>query len=177
MWHAGMKKGSAVARKNCTVACIGCSKCFKVCPYEAIIMKNNLAFIDSDKCRLCRKCVPECPTNSIIEIGFPAKKVNTGSTCCQFSTQSKRRITCYKTFTKGGIHPPDKKLSAHTTHSDFAPAWLQLSFVSQHLGAPAKTVVSKGDDVKTGQLIARGDGFVSVMFMHRFQERLPKLMR
>jgi electron transport complex protein RnfB len=64
-----------VARKNCSVACIGCSKCFKVCPYEAIVMKNNLAFIDSDKCRLCRKCVPECPTNSIIEVGFPARKV------------------------------------------------------------------------------------------------------
>lgn len=63
-----------IARKNCSVACIGCMKCVKVCPYDAIIMNNNLAFIDSDKCRLCRKCVPECPTNSIIEIGFPPKK-------------------------------------------------------------------------------------------------------
>jgi ferredoxin len=63
-----------VARKNCAVACIGCSKCFKVCPYEAIVIKNNLAFIDSDKCKLCRKCVPECPTNAIIELGFPVRK-------------------------------------------------------------------------------------------------------
>jgi H+/Na+-translocating ferredoxin:NAD+ oxidoreductase subunit B len=63
-----------VAKKNCSVACIGCSKCFKVCPYSAITMKNNLAFIDSLACRLCRKCVPECPTNSILEIGFPVKK-------------------------------------------------------------------------------------------------------
>jgi Na+-translocating ferredoxin:NAD+ oxidoreductase RNF subunit RnfB len=63
-----------VARKNCTVACIGCSKCFKVCPYEAIVMNSNLAFIDSDKCKLCRKCVAECPTDSIIETGFPPKK-------------------------------------------------------------------------------------------------------
>jgi Na+-translocating ferredoxin:NAD+ oxidoreductase RNF subunit RnfB len=60
-----------IARKSCNVACIGCTKCFKVCPYEAIVMDKNLAFIDSDKCKLCRKCVPECPTNSIIEIGFP----------------------------------------------------------------------------------------------------------
>jgi electron transport complex protein RnfB len=63
-----------LAKKNCAVACIGCSKCFKVCPHEAIVMKNNLAFIDSYKCKLCRKCLPECPTNSIIEIGFPVKK-------------------------------------------------------------------------------------------------------
>ncbi|MBN1951622.1 MAG: Fe-S cluster domain-containing protein [Bacteroidales bacterium] len=64
-----------IAKKSCTVACIGCSKCFKVCPYEAIVMENNLAFIDSEKCRLCRKCVTECPTNSIIEIGFPPRKI------------------------------------------------------------------------------------------------------
>ncbi|MFH0758680.1 MAG: Fe-S cluster domain-containing protein [Bacteroidota bacterium] len=64
----------AVAKKNCSVACIGCSKCFKVCPYEAITMENNLAFIDSEKCKLCRKCVPECPTGSILELNFPPKK-------------------------------------------------------------------------------------------------------
>ena len=67
----------AVAKKSCEVACIGCSKCFKVCPYEAITMGNNLAFIDSDKCRLCRKCVEVCPTNSIIELNFPPRKVKT----------------------------------------------------------------------------------------------------
>lgn len=66
-----------IAKKNCSVACIGCGKCFKICPFEAIVMKNNLAYIDSDKCRLCRKCVPECPTNSIIEIGFPPRKEKT----------------------------------------------------------------------------------------------------
>jgi len=69
------KDRGAIAGKNCKVACIGCSKCFKVCPHEAITINNYLAFIDSDKCKLCRKCVTECPTNSIIEFGFPIKKV------------------------------------------------------------------------------------------------------
>jgi electron transport complex protein RnfB len=64
----------AVAKKNCSVACIGCSKCFKVCPYEAITMENNKAFIDSEKCKLCRKCVVECPTNAILELNFPPRK-------------------------------------------------------------------------------------------------------
>lgn len=65
----------AVAKKSCEVACIGCSKCFKICPYEAITMGNNLAYIDADKCKLCRKCVSECPTGSIIEVGFPPRKI------------------------------------------------------------------------------------------------------
>jgi len=69
------KDRGAVAGKNCKVACIGCSKCLKACPYEAITLNYYLAFIDSEKCRLCRKCVPECPTNSILELGFPLKKV------------------------------------------------------------------------------------------------------
>ena len=64
-----------VAKKNCSVACIACTKCFKICPYEAITMENNLAFIDSEKCKLCRKCVPECPTDSILEINFPPPRV------------------------------------------------------------------------------------------------------
>ncbi|MBE9516995.1 MAG: Fe-S cluster domain-containing protein [Bacteroidetes bacterium] len=61
----------AVAKKNCSVACIGCSKCFKVCKYDAITMENNKAFIDSEKCVLCRKCVLECPTSAILELNFP----------------------------------------------------------------------------------------------------------
>jgi len=62
------------ARRACQVACIGCGKCVKVCPYDAITMVDNLAFIDSFKCKLCRKCAPECPTGSILEINFPVKE-------------------------------------------------------------------------------------------------------
>ena len=61
-------------KKACEVACIGCSKCFKVCPHDAIIIENNLAYIIDDKCRLCTKCVDECPTGSIQKLNFPIKK-------------------------------------------------------------------------------------------------------
>lgn len=63
-----------VARKNCKVACIGCSKCYNVCKFDAITMKNNLAYIDFEKCKLCRKCVEECPTGAIHELNFPPRK-------------------------------------------------------------------------------------------------------
>ncbi|MDZ7738975.1 MAG: Fe-S cluster domain-containing protein [Bacteroidales bacterium] len=62
------------ARKACRVACIGCGKCEEVCNFDAITIKNNLAFIDSDKCKFCRKCEPVCPTKAILELNFPPRK-------------------------------------------------------------------------------------------------------
>jgi electron transport complex protein RnfB len=62
------------ARRACKVACIACNKCFKVCEFNAITIENNLAYIDASKCTFCRKCAPECPTGSILEINFPPRK-------------------------------------------------------------------------------------------------------
>ena len=63
-----------VARKACKAACIGCAKCQKVCPHDAIVVENNLAYIDASKCKLCTKCVEECPTGAIHKLNFPVKK-------------------------------------------------------------------------------------------------------
>ncbi len=68
------KDKGAVARKACKAACIGCGKCAKVCAHGAITVENNLAYIDFTKCRLCRKCVAECPTGAIHEVNFPVLK-------------------------------------------------------------------------------------------------------
>lgn len=68
------KEKGAPAKKNCEVACIGCTKCEKVCKFDAITIKDFLAYIDFEKCTLCRKCVEECPTNSIWEVNFKPRK-------------------------------------------------------------------------------------------------------
>lgn len=65
---------AGVAKKACDVACIGCSKCEDICPKDAVVMVNNLAYIDPVLCTLCRKCVSVCPTHSIIETNFPPRK-------------------------------------------------------------------------------------------------------
>lgn len=69
-------KGAA-ARKACTAACIGCGKCEKVCKFEAITISGNLSYIDYNKCRLCTKCVAECPTGAIMKVNFPVKQKET----------------------------------------------------------------------------------------------------
>lgn len=67
------KDKGAVARKACAAACIGCGKCAKVCAQEAITVADNVAYIDFEKCRLCKKCVEECPTGAIHAVNFPQK--------------------------------------------------------------------------------------------------------
>ena len=66
-----------------------------------------------------------------------------------------------KTFSIGGIHPEENKLT-HEVATQVAALPKQAIFsLSQHIGKPAKPVVQKGDKVKVGTLIAEASGFVS----------------
>lgn len=63
----------------------------------------------------------------------------------------------------GGIHPHDYKELAKDKEIKTMPVPKRVVIpVQQHIGAPAKILVEKNEEVKTGQVIAEAGGFVSV---------------
>jgi electron transport complex protein RnfC len=65
--------------------------------------------------------------------------------------------------TPGGIHPNENKSQSVQTPIEKAPIPPVLTFpLSQHIGAPAKPIVTIGEHVLKGQKIAEAQGFVSV---------------
>jgi electron transport complex protein RnfC len=66
-----------------------------------------------------------------------------------------------KTFRKGGIHPEENKITAGRPITDLPIPPVVILPVLQHIGTPAKILVKKGDKVKTGQMVAYGEGFIA----------------
>lgn len=65
------------------------------------------------------------------------------------------------TFRIGGVHPEENKLTADSKVIVADIPQTAVFPLSQHIGAPAKPVVSRGDKVKVGTLLAEAGGFVS----------------
>lgn len=66
-----------------------------------------------------------------------------------------------RTFRIGGVHPEENKITAEIPTKVAELPKMATFPLSQHIGAPAKAVVQKGDAVKVGTLIAEAGGFVS----------------
>ena len=66
-----------------------------------------------------------------------------------------------KTFSMGGVHPEENKITADKATVVAALPKQAIFPLGQHIGAPAKPVVCRGDKVKVGTLIAEAGGFVS----------------
>lgn len=80
-----------------------------------------------------------------------------------------------KTFKIGGVHPSENKLSA-TSPIKAAGLPKQAVFsLYQHIGAPAKPVVAKGDTVKVGTMLAEADGFVSAPVFSSVSGKVAKI--
>lgn len=66
-----------------------------------------------------------------------------------------------KTFPLGGIHPEENKYTASKAIEKLPIPERVYIPISQSIGAPSNPIVNKGDRVKTGQLIAKGEAFIS----------------
>lgn len=52
--------------KACSVGCIGCKMCEKVCEFDAVKVTDNVAYIDTTKCTNCGACAEKCPKKIIL---------------------------------------------------------------------------------------------------------------
>lgn len=80
-----------------------------------------------------------------------------------------------RTFSLGGIHPKENKLSAGVK---IVPAPLPKEVIiplGMHIGAPATACVAKGDEVKVGTLIAKNSGFVSANIYSSVAGKVTKI--
>lgn len=80
-----------------------------------------------------------------------------------------------KTFSKGGVHPEENKISQDSP-IQVQPIPKTVSILlGQHIGKPATPVVSRGDEVKVGTLIAKADGFVSANIHSSVSGKVKKI--
>lgn len=80
-----------------------------------------------------------------------------------------------RTFRIGGIHPPENKFSAGKKIEVLPIPGRVTIPLSQHIGAPAKAVVKKGNVVKVGTLLAEVGGFVSANIHSPVSGRILKV--
>lgn len=80
-----------------------------------------------------------------------------------------------KTFHIGGVHPAENKLSACSAIREAALPKQAIFSMFQHIGAPAKPVVKKGDVVKVGTLLAEAGGFVSAPVYSSVSGKVDKI--
>ena len=82
-----------------------------------------------------------------------------------------------KTFSIGGVHPHENKLSAHQPIIKAEIPAKAAILLGQHIGAPAKPIVAKGDVVKVGTKIAEPGGFVSAAIIRLSAGKSLRLTR
>lgn len=76
--YQGLADCHSVARlgngpKECSYGCIGLGSCVNACAFNAIKLKNGVAFVDYDHCRACGMCVSACPQNLIELVPFDSR--------------------------------------------------------------------------------------------------------
>ncbi len=63
---SGVEEPEALVAKVSEATCTGCTRCFKVCPTDAIVgASKQIHVVVADACIACKKCVEVCPTECL----------------------------------------------------------------------------------------------------------------
>lgn len=84
-------------------------------------------------------------------------------------------LSTLRTFSLGGIHPKENKLSAGQKIASLDLPKEVIIPLGMHIGAPATAVVQKGDEVKVGSIIAKSTGFVSANIHSSVSGKVTKI--
>lgn len=84
-------------------------------------------------------------------------------------------LSTLRTFSLGGIHPKENKLSAGQQIASLDLPKEVIIPLGMHIGAPATAVVQKGDEVKVGSIIAKSTGFVSANIHSSVSGKVTKI--
>lgn len=71
----------AGGRKACPVGCIGEGRCARLCPYDAITIKNGVSVVDQSKCVQCGICITNCPKKIMKRLPASARIYIACSSC------------------------------------------------------------------------------------------------
>ncbi len=63
---SGLEDPELMVAKVSEETCIGCTRCFKVCPTDAIVgAPKQIHAVVADACTACEKCIDVCPTECL----------------------------------------------------------------------------------------------------------------
>jgi len=69
---AGVKDAAPMIAEVSEELCIGCTKCFKACPTDAILgSARHIHSVFREACTACAKCIDVCPTEATRMIPVP----------------------------------------------------------------------------------------------------------
>ncbi|MDY0053345.1 MAG: electron transport complex subunit RsxC [Bacteroidales bacterium] len=80
-----------------------------------------------------------------------------------------------KTFQIGGTHPEENKFAKDSQIETFPLPKQGVVFVNQHLGAPSKLLVEKGQKVKVGELLAKAEAFICANLHSPYSGTISKI--
>ena len=152
--------------------CIGCCRCTKVCPTDAILgAAKQIHNVIREACTGCGKCIERCPTEAMAMRPLPVTlqhwiwpKPPEGAAPAPARGQAMGFIErIFRSAAPAwGVHPDDRKRPAADVPLRSLPLPERLFMpLQQHVGGPARPIVLVGQKMWKGQMLAEAQGNIS----------------